>query len=101
MVLATELTDELITEGFAYEIVRAIQNHRKEMNCEYTDRIEVGLVTESAELLKAIESFRDHISNETLIVSGQLGTNPIAGAEPVELKLAGHAVTLYVKVSPK
>ena len=98
VVLATDLTDELITEGFAYEIVRAIQNHRKEMNCEYTDRIEVGLVTESAELLKAIESFCDYISNETLIASGKLGTIPVTDAEPVELKLAGHAATLYVKV---
>jgi len=100
VVLATELTDEFITEGFAYEIVRAVQNHRKEMDCEYTDRIEVGLVTESPELLKAIENFGDYIATETLIVSGKLGIVPVPGAQPVELKLAGHAVTLYVKVTP-
>jgi len=98
VVLATELTDALITEGFAYEITRAIQNRRKEMNCEYTDRIAVGLVTESSELLKAIDEFGDYIAKETLIAPGELGTKPIPGAEPVELKLAGHAVTLYVKV---
>lgn len=98
VVLATELTEELVTEGHAREIVHAIQNRRKDINCDYTDRIAVGLVTESAELLKAIEDFGDYIVAETLIAAGQLVVEPVAGAEPVELKLAGHAVTLYVKV---
>jgi isoleucyl-tRNA synthetase len=98
VVLATELTDDLVTEGHAREIVHSIQNRRKDMNCEYTDRIAVGLVTESAELLKAVEDFGDYITKETLIAPGRLGTEAIAGVEGVELKLAGHAVNLYLKV---
>ena len=101
VVLATEVTEELITEGHAREIVHAIQNRRKEVNCDYTDRIAVGLVTESVDLLKAIETFGDYIATETLIASGQLLAEPMSDAEPVDLKLAGHEVTLYLKVSQK
>ena len=82
VVLATELTDELIREGLARELVRAIQDRRKEMGCEFTDRIEVGVVTESAELRAAIEQFRDYIRGETLAV-GRLRA-VAAAAEPVE-----------------
>ena len=39
---------------------------RKEIGCEYTDRIEIGLVTDSAELAAAIAKFRDYIAQETL-----------------------------------
>lgn len=37
----------------------------------------------------------EYIGGEMLAV--QIGFEPPAGAEPVELKLAGHTVTVYVK----
>ena len=46
VVLSTELTPELIIEGWARELVHAIQNRRKDLGCEYTDRIAVGVVTD-------------------------------------------------------
>ncbi|MHB8901826.1 MAG: isoleucine--tRNA ligase, partial [Thermoguttaceae bacterium] len=99
VVLATELTDDLITEGYAREIVHAIQNRRKDINCQYTDRIAVGLVTDAPQLLDAVRLFGDYIAAETLIAAGRLGTVPVAGADVSELKLAGHDVTLHVKVA--
>ena len=68
VVLSTELTEDLIREGLARELVRTINDRRKEMDCQFTDRIEVGVVTESAELRAAIEQFRDYIMPETLAV---------------------------------
>ena len=68
VVLATELTDELIREGLARELVRTIQDRRKEMGCQFTDRIAIGIVTESAEIKAAIEQFREYIRGETLAV---------------------------------
>ena len=97
VVLATELTEELIREGFARELVRTIQDRRKEMGCQFTDRITVGIVTESAELKRAIEQFRDYICGETLAVEIVFG--PLPGVEPMAIDVAGHAATLYVRVA--
>ena len=96
VVLSTELTDSLLGEGLAREMVHAVQNRRKELDCRYTDRIVVGVVTDSAELKAAAEQFADYIKGETLAVEIVLEALP--GAEPVELKLAGHDLTLYIKV---
>lgn len=96
VVLSTELTDRLIAEGLARELVHAVQNRRKEMGCQYTDRIIVGVVTESDELQAAVEQFQEYIQAETLTV--ELRFEALPGAEPAELKLAGHELTLYVKV---
>ena len=41
--LALELDDDLIREGLAREVVRAVQNARKEAGLEITDRIELAL----------------------------------------------------------
>jgi len=96
VVLSTELTAELIAEGLARELVRLIQDRRKELDCNYTDRIAVGIVSESEELRTAFEKFGKYIRGETLAV--ELRFEPIAGVEPVEVKLAGHELALFVKV---
>ena len=43
VVLDTNLTEELIEEGFVYEIISKIQNMRKEAGFEVMDRIKVSL----------------------------------------------------------
>jgi len=95
VVLSTELTEELILEGLARELVRAIQDRRKELDCQFTDRIAVGVETDAAELRAAVEQFGDYISGETLAVELKLG--PLPGVEPVELDIAGHKARLNVK----
>ncbi|MBN1909315.1 MAG: isoleucine--tRNA ligase [Pirellulales bacterium] len=97
VVLSTELTDELIAEGLAREVVRLVQDRRKDLNCEYTDRIQVGLVTESSELRAAAKQFAEYIQGETLAV--ELAFQSISGADAVEAQIAGDSVTLYVSVA--
>ncbi|MCL4190886.1 MAG: isoleucine--tRNA ligase, partial [Thermoguttaceae bacterium] len=95
VVLSTELTEELLAEGLARELIHAVQTRRKELDLEYTDRIAIGIVTEAAEIVAAAKRFLEYIGGETLAV--EIGFEPLAGAEPVELKLAGHTATLYVQ----
>ncbi|HOM16468.1 MAG TPA: class I tRNA ligase family protein, partial [Thermoguttaceae bacterium] len=97
VVLSTELTPELLSEGLARELVHAIQNRRKDIQCEYTDRIHVAVVTESAELRSAIQTHRDYIMHETLALD--LTDSPLPGAEPVEVKLSGHPAVLYLQIT--
>lgn len=96
VVLATELTEALIREGLARELVRTIQDRRKELGCEFTDRIHVGLVTDSAELKTAIRQFADYIRGETLAV--QWTDAALTGVEAADIDVADHAATLYVQV---
>jgi isoleucyl-tRNA synthetase len=66
--LDPELTDELIQEGMIRDIVRSIQNQRKEQNLEVTDRIIIWI--SGSDLIKsAVENFWDHLSTETLAES--------------------------------
>jgi isoleucyl-tRNA synthetase len=97
VVLSTELTPDLINEGLAREIVRLIQDRRKEMDCRFTDRIAVGVVTDSEELTAAIGQFTDYIQGETLAVELRIG--PIDGAEPVQRKAGAYDLVLYIRVA--
>jgi len=98
VVLSTELDDDLVSEGYARELVHAIQTRRKDLDCGYTDRISVGLVTDDPSLREAAEKFRDYIMRETL--SRRMTFEPIAGVEPAALKLGSMTATLYVQVLP-
>jgi len=95
VVMSTELTDELIAEGWARELVHAIQTQRRETGCEYTDRIVVGIVSEDGQLAAAAERFADYIQGETLAV--QLKPSPLKGVEPVEVKLGSGRVQVFVE----
>jgi len=86
---------DLITEGLAREIVHSIQSARKDTGCEYTDRIEVGLVTTSAELRQALDGFADYITSETL--ASKLVPEPLPGVTPVESKLGDASLQLFVR----
>jgi isoleucyl-tRNA synthetase len=97
VVLATELTPELVAEGLARDVVRLVQEQRKDIACQYTDRIEVGFVTTSAELAAAITRFRDYVSHETL--ASRIVSEPLVGVEPVQTKVLGHELAIYVRVS--
>jgi isoleucyl-tRNA synthetase len=98
VVLATELDEALLAEGLARELVHAIQNQRKELNCQYTDRIAVGLETDDEPVVRAAQQFLDYIQGETLAVQTQF--TPLPGVEPVEVKLGGPKAKLYVLVVP-
>jgi len=68
----TELTEELIAEGYAREFVNRIQNMRKEAGLDVVDRIKVHLQGDER-FVNYISNFNKYIMNETLannIVSG-------------------------------
>jgi isoleucyl-tRNA synthetase len=63
--LDTEVTEELLREGDVRDLVRGVQNLRKESGLDVTDRIK--LVLNGSDRLKAAwEVFADYVSSETL-----------------------------------
>lgn len=66
--LDTKITDELNKEGYARDLIRGIQNLRKESGFDITDRIKLT-VSGDADLKGAFDMFKDFIASETLAVS--------------------------------
>lgn len=69
VILATELTPELIEEGIARDLVRSIQEIRKKMALDYSDRIAVQVHGPCTDLQTAVENWADYIKGETLAES--------------------------------
>jgi len=63
--ISTELTENLIMEGFARELVNKIQNMRKTADFKVTDRIKVSIKS-TAEIAQALNLFAEYIKSETL-----------------------------------
>lgn len=68
MVIAmdTFITEELELEGYARDLVRAIQDLRKEAGYEVSDRVWIAINGEKIDGILA--SFGDYIASETLSV---------------------------------
>jgi isoleucyl-tRNA synthetase len=65
--LDTKVTDELKKEGYVRDLIRGIQNLRKESGFEVTDRIKL-FVSGDADLKDAFAKFKDFVKGETLAV---------------------------------
>ena len=65
VILNTHLTDELINEGIARELVSKVQQMRKNANLELTDRIIISY-NASDKIKSAVAAFTDYIQKETL-----------------------------------
>jgi isoleucyl-tRNA synthetase len=92
VVLDTEVTPELAAEGLARDLVRAVQQARRDAGLEVTDRITL-LISGSDRLAAALDAHRDLVTGETLATSVELVGD--AGGDPVELA-EGERVTLRV-----
>ncbi len=64
----TNLSEELILEGLAREVVNRVQRTRKESGFNVEDRITITYEA-SQKLASAIESHKEHIAKETLALS--------------------------------
>lgn len=90
--LNTEITDKLRLEGMAREVVRSIQQMRKEAGFEVDNRIEVGFETQS----KVFEEFGDLIFKETLADKNVKGKLEGADLEK-EFEIEGEGFRVGIK----
>jgi isoleucyl-tRNA synthetase len=65
--LDSELNEDLIQEGTVRDIVRYVQNLRKEQGLNVTDRIRL-YVYGSDSARKAVQSYAEHLTSETLAI---------------------------------
>ena len=63
--LEVELTDELLNEGMARELINRIQNIRKDIGLEITDRVKVT-ISPNEQADAAVAAFKDYIQSQVL-----------------------------------
>ena len=93
--LDTVITPELKAEGLAREVVRRIQQMRKDAGFELSDRIHTTYQTDSAELAGVMMQLADCIKQETLSLS-LLAGEPVEGAHADTGDVDGDVITLGV-----
>ena len=71
--LNTQLTPELEQEGLMRNVIRLVQNARKNAGLEVSDKIVLGLTT-SGEVQAALETHRETVQNEVLAESLDFST---------------------------
>ena len=97
VVLDTELTPELESEGLARDVVRLVQNARKDDDLVVTDRIELTVQTASEAVRSAIEAWRDYVSEQVLAESVSFG-DPTDGAGRHAVELDGSPLEFALRV---
>lgn len=84
--LEVELTDELRSEGMARELINRIQNIRKEIGLEITDRINVAVSPESR-VEAALAGYGDYMKNQVLADDICISSNDGAQVEIDDMTL--------------
>ena len=83
--LDVTLTEDLLQEGLARELVNRIQNLRKNKGLDVTDHITVK-IQDHAELGHAVHRFKDYICNEILADHLEVTKSLNGDSESVEIE---------------
>ena len=93
--LNIEITPQLLREGLARDLVRHIQQIRKEIDLQIEDRIRTTYATDSQKVAQAIAEHNEYICRETLCDSLTAGS----ADNGKSITIAGESVTLKVAKS--
>ncbi len=75
VVLDLRVTPELEREGVARDLVRAVQQVRRDAGLAVGDRIHLAVETDDATVVRAVEEFRDLLAHETLALEVRVGAD--------------------------
>ncbi|MGZ4625508.1 MAG: class I tRNA ligase family protein, partial [Kineosporiaceae bacterium] len=75
LVLDLRVTPELEREGVARDLVRAVQQVRRDAGLAVGDRIHLAVETDHATVVRAVEEFRDLLAHETLALEVRVGAD--------------------------
>ncbi len=86
------LTPELKAEGIARDLIRFVQNARKNAGFNVEDRIELKISSDSTEITEAVKAHKDMIFAETLATGELTGE----GSHSETVKLDGQEITISI-----
>lgn len=82
--LDTTLDEELTFEGYARDMIRGIQDARKELGFQVIDRLQLALTSENEMLVKILEKHQSMIEKETLTTI-TIGDSNLEDVKEIEL----------------
>jgi isoleucyl-tRNA synthetase len=91
------VTPELEEEGAARELVNRIQNLRKALDLEVTDRIDVHYRAEGTRVARALRNHREHIMSEVLAVRLEPAERDPDWEKRADFDLGGEKVTVWLR----
>jgi len=98
VILDLNLSEDLIFEGYARDVVRNIQKIRQELDFEITETISVTIQTSTARstILDNLEKYSDYIAEETLATDLKFGASSDKPLKEQRLNLDQTIVTIRV-----
>ena len=94
--LDIELTDQLIEEGIARELINRIQNLRKSSGFEITDRIIIEL-QDRPEIHNAVLHFNDYIASQVLATELKLATFDLEQSDLSTIEMDNYSLIINIK----
>ena len=90
--LDVTVTEELRKEGVARELIKRIQNYRKEAGFEVTDRIQI-VFEPNEKTDEVVEQFKDYIAGQVLATSISIGA---VGNNAAKLPMADYEINVSI-----
>ncbi len=97
VVLATELTPELIREGMARDLIRLVNDYRKQRDLQLSDKIQLLLCSEDSDLKQAIEEHQEYVKSESQAVKLSF-ENEIGDSLAVEKQIGEAPIKIFLRV---
>ncbi len=95
VLLDVRISEELALAGLARDVVRRVNEERKNARLQMEDRIELWLETSSEQLRRAVEANREYIAAETLV--GRWAEQPPADGRRAAVKIDAHALAIVLR----
>jgi isoleucyl-tRNA synthetase len=95
--ISTTITEELKLEGLSRDVIRQVQNERKNAKLDLLDKIELHLGTASPDLAKAISTHRADIA--TSVQATKWSDSPLSGegVHTASVKIDGQPLTIMLR----
>ena len=99
VVLNTEITEDLAKEGIARDVVRQVQQARRNADLVVTDRIQLWLESNET-VLNAVKEFEEYVSAQVLATKITYGTFENSETKNFTVEIENAEVTFGISVSP-
>ena len=98
IVLDTEITEDLAKEGIARDVIRQVQQARRDAELVVTDRIQIWL-DGGETILEGVKTFEEYVASQILATEILYGRNENPDVSTTQVEIDNHDLTFSIVVS--